>query len=81
MATHHPHGAKTPEEGAFAVDADLWKVRRYSKACSLQTHYYFIENCLHKAQQKCEVYNVLRCEFKCISINCGEKNVRAVVRK
>ena len=27
MAAHHPRGAKTPEEGAFAVDVELWKVR------------------------------------------------------
>ncbi len=26
MATHHPHGAKTPDEGAFAVNDDMWKV-------------------------------------------------------
>ena len=30
MAAHHPHGAKTPEEGAFAVDADLWRVKLLS---------------------------------------------------
>ena len=31
MAAHHPHGAKTPEEGAFAVDADLWRVRLFNQ--------------------------------------------------
>ena len=40
MAVHHPHGAKTPEEGAFAVDADLWRVKSY--CLFIQVHYIVI---------------------------------------
>ena len=29
MSAHHPHGSKAEEEGAFAVDWELWKVWPY----------------------------------------------------
>ena len=29
MTTHHPGGAKTPENGAFMADEELWKVSLY----------------------------------------------------
>jgi hypothetical protein len=31
LQAHHPGGAKTSEEGAFAVDWDIWKVRWVKK--------------------------------------------------